>query len=287
MRRQAARFARAARHSYGPAPQDVAADAVVVLVPRWRVGDLEAFSAHYRSLGASHFVFYASDTPGEALAHIRALPGSIIVENGVRAPVPEPLVLAYLADTYGADRWCLRVHSDQLLAFASDHNLGLQGLTAYLSSRGATALCAHCVQMFPKGALGSLALMDLQQKVAESVYFDLSSLHLAADPDQAASGAPKTYVTADGGAASCYPLIYNGPDATVLSVCDAPVDSRLGDITAVLKSYAQATEREQEDPNSTLFSLNARRWNRPELLVRAGFLQSSPAFEAWVQENGA
>ncbi len=283
-RRHAVRFARAARHLHGPKPDNVPPDAIVVLVPRWRVGDLEAFHAHYRALGASHFVFFASGTPAAALAQIKALPGSIIVENGLRVSVPEPRVLAYLADTYGANRWCLMVHSDELLAFASDGTLELRGLTGYLEARGATALRAHRLAMFPKGALGSLTSLNLQQKIAECVYFDLSSLHLSADQAGTPSGSRKSYLDADGVPASCTPLIYNGPDATVAFECGTPCAGRFGDVTAVLKSYAQATELGYDAPDASLFSLTARRWNRAELLVRAGFIESSAAYEAWARE---
>ena len=52
----------------------------------------------------------------------------------------------------------------------------------------------------------------------------------------------------------------------------------------MLKSYAQATELGHDTPDASLFSLTARRWNRAELLVRAGFIESSAAFEAWARE---
>ena len=183
-----ARFARAAHQAHGVVSQDTGP---VVLVTQWRQGDLDAFFAHYRALGLCYFVFYGAGAPDNALARIKQEPGTVIVQNGLRVPVSEDTALHYLSENYGKDRWCLTVSSGQLLDFESSAGLGLAGLISYLETIDATAMVAHQLDMFPKGALGQITNMDLAQKVLTCTYFDISKLvkiayHDPAQPEAAA-----------------------------------------------------------------------------------------------------
>ncbi|MGJ8618140.1 MAG: glycosyltransferase family 2 protein [Sulfitobacter sp.] len=105
-----------------------------------------------------------------------------------------------------------------------------------------------------------------------------------------------------------HPLIFNGPSAAPAPHPHLSMGVTCADITGVIKHYkfannplgrdtaslatgdvahgedaARARVMTQE-PDVTLFSLDARRWNRVELLYRAGFLVRSDAYSAYVAE---
>ena len=105
-----------------------------------------------------------------------------------------------------------------------------------------------------------------------------------------------------------HPLIFNGPDVTPAPHPHLSQSVRCADITAVIKHYkfagytaardaASLVSKDldhgedaararvlSDDPNVSLFSLEARKWNRAELLVRAGFLVGSDAFDRFVED---
>jgi len=103
-----------------------------------------------------------------------------------------------------------------------------------------------------------------------------------------------------------HPLIFNGPAVTPAPHPHLSMGVTCADVTGVIKHYkfannpigrdtaslatgdvahgedaARARVMTQE-PDVTLFSLDARRWNRVELLYRAGFLVHSDAYSAYV-----
>ena len=108
-----------------------------------------------------------------------------------------------------------------------------------------------------------------------------------------------------------HPLIFNGPGVTPAPHPHLSMGVRCADITGVIKHYkfagntaardaASLASRDlahgedaararvlAEDPDVTLFSLDARKWNRAELLIRAGFLLGSERYDAFLREQGA
>lgn len=104
-----------------------------------------------------------------------------------------------------------------------------------------------------------------------------------------------------------HPLIFNGPGVTPAPHPHLSMGVTCTDVTAVIKHYkftnnpllrdtaTQATgavdhgedaaraRLMSEHKNLTLFSLDARRWNRVELLYRAGFLNASDAYTAHLE----
>jgi len=112
-----------------------------------------------------------------------------------------------------------------------------------------------------------------------------------------------------------HPLIFNGPEVTPAPHPHLSSGVRVADMTAVIKHYKFANDAAARDaetlgagnlshgedarrmavigrnPDVSLFSLDARRWNRVELLYRAGFLVPSEAYSAhvaaWRDEHAA
>ena len=108
-----------------------------------------------------------------------------------------------------------------------------------------------------------------------------------------------------------HPLIFNGPEVTPAPHPHLSMGVRCADITGVIKHYKFAGDTAARDaaslqsgdlahgedaaraavlsqtPDVSLFSLDARPWNRAELLVRAGFLVGSSAYDTFVKEHSA
>ncbi|MEW9918947.1 glycosyltransferase family 2 protein [Marimonas sp. MJW-29] len=105
-----------------------------------------------------------------------------------------------------------------------------------------------------------------------------------------------------------HPLIFNGPEVTPAPHPHLSMGVRCADITGVIKHYkfaGNAAARDAaslasgdlahgedaaraavlaETPDVSLFSLDARRWNRVPLLIRAGFLVGSDRYTAFLKE---
>ncbi len=105
-----------------------------------------------------------------------------------------------------------------------------------------------------------------------------------------------------------HPLIFNGPGVTPAPHPHLSMGLRCADMTAVIKHYKFTNNPMQrdsaslgsgdlahgedvarlrtmtQDPDVSLFSLDARRWNRIELLYRAGFLVPSDDYRAFIAD---
>lgn len=105
-----------------------------------------------------------------------------------------------------------------------------------------------------------------------------------------------------------HPLIFNAPEVTPAPHPHLSMGVRCADITGVIRHYKFAGDTAARDaasldsgdldhgedaaraavlnetPDVTLFSLDARAWNRSELLIRAGFLVGSDAFTAHLEK---
>tara|TARA_R110002110_G_scaffold123078_12_gene299644 strand:- start:2423 stop:3466 length:1044 start_codon:yes stop_codon:yes gene_type:complete len=101
-----------------------------------------------------------------------------------------------------------------------------------------------------------------------------------------------------------HPLIFNGPGVTPAPHPHLSMGVTVSDVTAVIQHYKFANNPQARDaasvlardlahgedaararvlaqnPDVSLFSLDARRWNRVELLARAGFTVTSAAYSA-------
>ena len=108
-----------------------------------------------------------------------------------------------------------------------------------------------------------------------------------------------------------HPLIFNGPGVTPAPHPHLSMGVRCADITGVIKHYKFAGNTAARDaaslgsgdlahgedaaraavlqkaPDVSLFSLDARKWNRVELLIRAGFLVGSQRYTAFLKDHGA
>jgi len=106
-----------------------------------------------------------------------------------------------------------------------------------------------------------------------------------------------------------HPLVFNGPEVAPGLHPHLSAGVRCADITGVIKHYKFAGDTAARDaasllsgdlahgedaartavlsqtPDVTLFSLEARRWNRVELLIRAGFALGSDQYTAYLEQH--
>jgi len=143
----------------------------------------------------------------------------------------------------------------------------------------------------------------------------LSNNDLSNDAVKFAFGGVRGKVFGEDCCLTKHPLIFNGPEVTPAPHPHLSSGLRVADMTAVIKHYKFANDPVTRDaatlasgdlahnedarrmavigqnPDVSLFSLDARRWNRVELLYRAGFLVPSEAYSAhvaaWRDESAA
>ncbi|MFK7837229.1 MAG: glycosyltransferase family 2 protein [Sulfitobacter sp.] len=106
-----------------------------------------------------------------------------------------------------------------------------------------------------------------------------------------------------------HPLIFNGPGVTPAPHPHLSMGVRCADVTGVIKHYKFAGNTAARDaaslatgdlahgedaaraavlenaPDVSLFSLEARKWNRVELLIRAGFLVGSERYDDFLKQD--
>lgn len=164
---------RSIRHIHGPSrlatgPRDVT---IVALV---RDGHyyLDGFFAHYRSIGARHFVFFDNGSSDGTIARIAREPGTIIVQSSLSWDLFEYDFRRYAAETYCPNRWCLFADMDEQFDFEGSQEIGLAGLVQYLDAHGYTALVGQMLEMFPDTPLRETATLPYDEATRRYRYYD-------------------------------------------------------------------------------------------------------------------
>lgn len=302
--RRRARFARSLRHLHGPEVFDLPSDQVlVVAVVRNGSSYLDAFFDYYRSLGIQHFVFLDHGSTDDTIARIKAEPGTIIDQSTLPLDVYGDLMRHHLAVTYGRDRWCLCVDLDEVFDFEGRDEIGLSGMIRYLEEQGATAMVAQTLEMFPKEYLGETAGLSFAQCQQAYAYFDISAVEkyayhsaetplapflrqnrVLSDSVQVFFGGVHHKAFGEKRCLSKHPLVFCGAGVMPFVHPNLSLGVRCADITGVLKHYSFAGHGAEDARPVSLFSLEARRWNRVALLIRAGFLTGSKDYRAFIKK---
>lgn len=306
-RRRQARFAQSVRHLHGPeqldgGPQDVVAIALV----RNAAGYLDGYFDHYRAMGVRHFAFLDNGSSDDTVARIAAQPGTVVDQCDLPLAEYLDLMRAYPADRYGQNRWCLNVEVDEILDFEGRAQIGINGLVQYLSNQDATAFVTQSLDMFPKTPLGEMGPMTYDDVRDSFIYFDISALEqfdyhspnipfasLLAQNELVSDGVPLLFggiwhkLFGESRCLTRHPLVFNGPRVSMTAHPNAPTGVRCGDVTGVLKNYRFASRTLAQSASVPLFSLDARRWNRVELLTRAGIVTGSDAYRAFLARAAA
>jgi len=174
---RALRLRASLRRLHGPARFDLApGDVVVVALVKDGAYYLDAFFAHYRRLGARHFVFIDNGSTDATLARVRAEVGTVILRSTLPMATFESRFRRHAARTYGRNRWVLFADMDEQFDFEGSAVLGLSGLTEYLRANRFTALMAQMLEMFPEGSIRSHAHAPFEQVIAAYRHYDLTAI---------------------------------------------------------------------------------------------------------------
>ncbi len=135
---------------------------------------LPYFFAHYRSLGAGHFLIVLNDSNDDSEALLSDQPDVSLwrTSAGYKASRFGVDWTTWLQFRYGHDEWCLTVDADELLIYPHHDKRSLQELTARLDETGATALGALMLDLFPKGPLGQQSHQPGQDPTQVLNWFD-------------------------------------------------------------------------------------------------------------------
>ncbi|QGX99513.1 glycosyltransferase family 2 protein [Roseovarius faecimaris] len=168
------RFRRSVRHLSGPGqPLIGPGDVVVIALVRDGAFYLDAFLAHYRGLGAAHFVFCDNGSTDDTLTRLATQPDCTVLQSTLPWGEVENDLRRHAAETCAPGHWVLYADMDEIFTFDRAAQIGLPGLVAYLEREGYTALVAQMLEMFPRLPLQDAGQMSYEEALREFVYYDL------------------------------------------------------------------------------------------------------------------
>ena len=153
--RHQAAFAASLRRIGGTPPDLTRRPDAVVVIAMVRDGmyHLADFLAHYRGLGAAHFIFCDTGSTDGTLQALAAERDCLILQTTMPFARIENDFRAHAALTYCRNAWALFADMDERLVYPGMEDHGLPALARALMARGQTALLAQMVEMFPEGPL--------------------------------------------------------------------------------------------------------------------------------------
>lgn len=135
---------------------------------------LDAFLAHYRSLGVAHFLFVDNDSTDGGAEHLAAQPDVSVWRTGAsyRAARFGMDWINWLLMRHGAGHWCLTVDADELLVYPDHDRRTLPALTDWLDRAGVPAMAALMLDLYPRGPLSQARAAPDRDPVAALGWFD-------------------------------------------------------------------------------------------------------------------
>ncbi len=304
------------RHLSGP--RQVAAtpdEAVVVCLVRDGAAYLGEFLRHYRALGAKHLVFLDNGSTDGTPGLLAGEADVTVLATGAPYRDYKGIMKRYLIERFGRSNWVLCVDIDELFDYPRRAGLPLAGLLGYLNRHGYTAVVAHLLDLFPKGALRG---DDGRRWRAEHRFYDNTGLWQ--QPYQERFGhsnrrSNEGIVIFHGGVRDArlgvsplltkHPLTFP-PGKLRIDGSHNVFEARVADFSAVLLHYkyvagfldymkrivAEASfyenssqyrgyvEAIEADPALSLHSATATELRSIDQLVAEGFLVTSPSFAA-------
>lgn len=326
---QKRRFLTSINHVHGPEGPDTPQDAVIVVVlVRDGLYYLDEFLAHYRGLGAAQFVFCDNGSADGTVERLKREPDAVVLQSLLPWGEVESDFRRYAAELYAPGRWCLFADMDEMFVFKGADQIGLPGLTRYLSAQGFTALVAQMLEMFPQEPLRETARLSYTQALEAFAWYDLREMvrYPYHDPETGISwflqgntlsdpglevlfGGTRRRVFGERCCLTKHPLVrvVDGVEPGVHPHAAGHVFC--ADFTALIRHYKfagdaaardadtvargviehgedrQRLARLGEDPELTLWSEDAQRYDGVTTLIEQGFLRGSEAYDRFLAEQ--
>jgi hypothetical protein len=149
-------------------------DILAFVVLRNEANRLPYFLEYYRRLGIGHFLVVdnGSDDGSTELLLQQQDVSLWWTESGYRASRFGVDWLTYLLMTFGHNRWCLSVDTDELLTYGGIETHDLRALTALLDRQGRAGLGAMMLDLYPNGPLNRQSYTAGQNPVEVLKWFD-------------------------------------------------------------------------------------------------------------------
>ncbi|MDF1728364.1 MAG: glycosyltransferase family 2 protein [Sulfitobacter sp.] len=275
-------------------------------VMRNGAGYLDSFLSHYRDLGVRHFVLLDAASQDGAADHLAGASDVTLLQTDLSVTDHLDSMRAHLTRTFGTGRWCLCLELDELLEVEGLDRIGLPGLVRYLEGIGATAMSAQVLEMFPKTPMDGLDPMHFRAVIDSFLYYEIAGIdkYPYHGEDHPLAALTTANEITDRGTEIFYgglwarlfdehrcltrhPLFFNGPDVRPEAHPQVPTGVICGDVGGVIRSYRLLNPALAHSTDQPLFTLDARRWNRVELLTRAGIVRVSDRYRAHLAERAS
>lgn len=301
------------RHVAGPrVPSSAPSDVIVISVVRNGRLWLRSWLAHHRQLGVRHFAVIDNGSDDGTCEALAAEPDVTVLRTAAPYHAYENTMKRYLAQRFGAGRWCLCVDMDELFEYPFMDKVPLADLVAYLDERKFNAVITQMLDMFsdiPLDRLDSRPDDVLKQTYR---FFDLTGVQKRdyAFGDVPASirfhrgGIRKLIFGTDNGLTkvsffkmdgalqpfiqwhhvrngrfadvSCVLLHFPFVSTFYAKVADAVATGRYGYLTS--DEYVRYGARLGQSGDLQLRSETSRAYSSAEALIDAGFLYASPQY---------
>ncbi len=145
---------------------------------------IEHWLAHYRSLGASHFLIVDNNSDDGTPAFLAQQPDVTVwsTPNSYKASRFGVDWLTCLQHKYGHNRWCLTVDADELLVYPACLTRSLTDLTSHLDAEGRTAFGALMLDMYPKGPISQVDYSASEDPIGVLEWFDADNYRAKLHP---------------------------------------------------------------------------------------------------------
>ena len=159
------------RTSLRPIPAE---GVLAIAVIRNEIERLPHWLDHHRALGVAHFLIVDNASDDGTAALLAAQPDVSLwtTSTSYRASRFGLDWANWLLRRHGVGRWCLTLDADELFRFPHDDRASLSDLTAELDRRGAPALGALMVELYPEGPLAPDPLPGFADALARLAWFD-------------------------------------------------------------------------------------------------------------------
>ncbi|MFV1440343.1 MULTISPECIES: glycosyltransferase family 2 protein [unclassified Phaeobacter] len=297
------RFRATLRNLSGPRQIHQPREAVtVVALVRDGAYYLDVFLAHYRALGAAHFVFCDTGSSDDTLARLAAEPDVTVLQSRLPWGRFENIFRGYAARKFCAGRWCLFADMDEILEFEGQAQLGLTGLVRYLDRHGYSAMMAQMLEMFPKAPLQSVAQHAYPEVQQSFCHYDISAVRALPYHDPATglgfflsqnqlpdapAPAPRMQFGGIRGAIfgencclSKHPLVFVGADVGPAVHPHLSTGVQVADTMAVLKHYKFANDPMARDQAS----LSRAAISHGEDALRVAGFATTPDLSLWSEK---